>query len=143
MGCCDVDLRIEVSTRVILHGILVSNRRLWHRIKRMNRSTAIRILVAGMLVVFVLPLLALSLFAAPTEVGGSCNGHHKPMPTPSNNCCYARPQPPAQVRVVPSATPLKVVNGFVAPHDIKRSDVVLDAQGHEDLSLPPQLILRI
>jgi hypothetical protein len=129
---------------VILHGILVSNRRLWHRIRRMNRSTTIKILVAGMLVVLVLPLLAFPLSAAaPTEMGGGCHGHRKPTPTPSHNCCYARPQPPAQVQVIPSASPLQVVDGLLVPHDVQASDMVFVAPSDADLSPPPQLILRI
>jgi hypothetical protein len=110
----------------------------------MNRSTTTKILVAGMLVVFVLPLLAFSLSAAaPVEMGGGCHGHHKPSPTPSHDCCYARPQPPAQVPVVPSATALQVVHGFVAPPDVQKSDIVLVAPSDADLSPPPRLILRI
>src|SRR5215471_6874258 len=109
----------------------------------MNRSATVKIFAAGMLVLFVLPLLAFPLSAAvPAEMAGGCHGHHKPTPTPtpSHNCCYARPQPPAQVQVVPSATPLQVVHGFAVPHDLQKSDIVLVAPSDADLSPPPQLI---
>ncbi len=110
----------------------------------MNRSTTMKTLIVGMLVVFVLPLLAFPLsVAAPTEMGGSCHGHHKPTPAPSHNCCYARPQPPAQVQVVPFVSPLQVINEFAVPHEVQTSDFVFVEPSDADLSPPPQLIRRI
>src|SRR5512135_338141 len=104
----------------------------------MDRSTTIKLLCMGALLILVLPLFAFPLFATGTvRIGGGCHGHH-PAPMSSHSCCYARPQTPAQVQVVPTKSPLQMVGGLVVPCDVQEADTGLVTPRDAELSPPPQ-----
>lgn len=109
----------------------------------MNRSTTTTILGTTVLLVFLLPLLAFPLSATALTNMGGCHGHHEPMPMPSHSCCYARPQAPAQVRVVSSLTVLQIKAGNPASSDRDPDFIVPVAPRDAELSPPAPLILRI
>jgi hypothetical protein len=113
----------------------------------MYRSTTVRMLAAGLLLVFVLPAVSVALpraiFMTSGNMAGGCHGHRESMPIPSHSCCYARPQAPARVQMISSATPLNLAVGEVAAPIADHAHLVLAQPSQTAPSPPPQLILRI
>ena len=110
----------------------------------MYRQTAVKILTTTLLFVVLLPLVCFALPAAAVAgMPGGCHGHHEPIPTSSHSCCYAPPQPPAQVQIAPTATPRSITIADVVPFMVENARPILAVSWNADLSPPPQLILRI
>jgi hypothetical protein len=113
----------------------------------MKRPVGMKIVVMFLLGIFALGGLCLvqqaKTLGLAGDMPGGCHGHHKQMPVSSHSCCYAKPQPAAQVQISPVLAELNPDAAGVALSNPRASRVFLTVSIGAKYFSPPTSVLRI